>query len=64
MLSGSHSDVCETTGVKNCGESGHFKEEFGIETESVFEGEEDKGCPGEKGGEERYGEENRMMNSA
>lgn len=35
MLNGSHSDVCETTGVKNCGESGRFKEEFGIETESV-----------------------------
>lgn len=59
MLSGSHSGVCETTGVKNCGESGHFKEEFGIETESVFEGEEeDKRRPGEKGGEERYGEKN------
>lgn len=59
MLNGNHSDVCETIGVKNCGESGRFKEEFGIETESVFEGEEeDKGRRGETGGGERYGEEN------
>lgn len=45
MLNGSHSDLWETTGVRNCGESGRFKEEFGVETECVWRREGGQGPP-------------------